>query len=276
MTKEQINGQKTGQSSASPFMKVNQQNPKRKSVSFNAIETIQKQGDSIDKLTSLMNESSSKLDRKDNSTQYKPKIHSGRNRGHGQRQNRYDSRDRSHSRDRGPYNCSRNGRNYQNRNNYVNRNYRPRNGDYQTNNTQNDRPNYRRENFNQNYGQRNRNRSAQVGNMRGLGQGIEVPREIIQQTGIELTKVQVEIEYIGQELLQEKEKRTDQGLDPVPMSVQIGYRSRCYRCNEYDHFAIENTLMIYLEEEQAANLQLLLPEEQTGVLNYSEESDLNL
>ena len=30
MTKEQINGQKTGQSSASPFMKVNQQNPKRK------------------------------------------------------------------------------------------------------------------------------------------------------------------------------------------------------------------------------------------------------
>ena len=66
MTKEQINGQKTGQSSASPFMKVNQQNPKRKSVSFNAIETIQKQGDSIGKLTSLMNELSSKLDRKDN------------------------------------------------------------------------------------------------------------------------------------------------------------------------------------------------------------------
>ena len=30
ITKEQIDGQKTGQSSASPFMKVNQQNPKRK------------------------------------------------------------------------------------------------------------------------------------------------------------------------------------------------------------------------------------------------------
>ena len=67
-------------------MKVNQQNPKRKSVSFNAIETIQKQGDSIDKLTSLMNELSSKLDRNDNSTQYKPRIHPERNRGHGQRQ----------------------------------------------------------------------------------------------------------------------------------------------------------------------------------------------
>ena len=64
------------------------------------IETIQKQGDSIDKLTSLMNESSSKFDRKDNSTKYKPRIHPGRNRGHGQRQNRYGSEDRSYSRER--------------------------------------------------------------------------------------------------------------------------------------------------------------------------------
>ena len=74
-------------------MKINQQNPKKnKSVSFNTIETIQKQGDSIDKLTLLMNELSSELDRKDNTAQYKPRIHQGRNRGHGQRQNRYGSR----------------------------------------------------------------------------------------------------------------------------------------------------------------------------------------
>ena len=60
-------------------MKVNQQNAKKnKSVSFSMMETIQKQGDSIDKLTSLMNELSSKLDRKDNSAQYKPRIHQGR------------------------------------------------------------------------------------------------------------------------------------------------------------------------------------------------------
>ena len=41
-------------------------NPKKssKSVSFSVMETIQKQGDSIDKLTSLMNKLSSKLDRK--------------------------------------------------------------------------------------------------------------------------------------------------------------------------------------------------------------------
>ena len=63
---------------------------------------------------------------------------------------------------------------------------------------------------------------AQVENMRGLGPDIEVPQEIIQQAGTELIKVQVEIENIGPELPQEKEKGKDQGLDPVPMSVQIG------------------------------------------------------
>ena len=56
LTKEQIDGHKSRQSAGSPFMKVNQQNPKRKGVSFNTIETSQKQGYSIDKLTSLMNE----------------------------------------------------------------------------------------------------------------------------------------------------------------------------------------------------------------------------
>ena len=101
LTKKQIDKQKSGQSSASPFMKVNQQNPKKNSkcISFSVIETIQKQGDSIDKLTSLMNELSSRLDRKESMAQYKPEIHQGRNRGHGQRQNRYISRDTSHSRE---------------------------------------------------------------------------------------------------------------------------------------------------------------------------------
>ena len=101
LTKEQIDKQKSGQPSVSPFMKVNQQNPKKssKSVSFSVIETIKKQGDSIDKLTSLMNELSSKLDRKENTAKYKPRIHQGRNRGCGQRQNRYSSRDRSYNRE---------------------------------------------------------------------------------------------------------------------------------------------------------------------------------
>ena len=77
-------GHKSGQANSSPFMKVSQQNSKKKGVTFNAMETIQKQGDSIDKLTSLMNESSSKIDKKGNPPQYKPRIHPGRNRGCGQ------------------------------------------------------------------------------------------------------------------------------------------------------------------------------------------------
>ena len=55
LTKEQIDGHKSGQANSSPFMKVSQQNSKKKGVTFNAMETIQKQGDSIDRLTSLMN-----------------------------------------------------------------------------------------------------------------------------------------------------------------------------------------------------------------------------
>ena len=57
--------------------------------------------------------------------------------------------------------------------------------------------------------------------MIGPGLGIEVPKEIIQYVGIELTKVGVGIEDKGPGLHQEKE-RTDQGLGPVPMLVQIG------------------------------------------------------
>ena len=104
-----------------------------------------------------MNELSIKLERKDNSSQYKPRIYPGRNRGCGQRQNRYSSRERSYSRDRGLYNNS----------------------------------------------------------------------------------------------------------------------SRNRRCNEYDHFARECP-NVMLDEEQIENLQMLLPEEQTEVLNYSKTDDLNL
>ena len=45
LTKEQIDKQKIGQPSVNPFMEVNEQNPKKnKSVSFSAMETIQKTG----------------------------------------------------------------------------------------------------------------------------------------------------------------------------------------------------------------------------------------
>ena len=124
-------------------MKVNQKNPKRsdKNLSFSMMETIQRQGDSIDKLTSLMNELNTKLNRRENTVQYKPKIYQGRNRGCGHRQERYGSRDRSYSRQCGLYNGNRGRRGNKNNSNYSGRNYRPRNsnnGDYQRNNWYND------------------------------------------------------------------------------------------------------------------------------------------
>ena len=101
LTKEQLDKQKTGQSSASPFKKVSQENPKKseKCVTFGGMETIKRHGDSIDKVTSLMNKLDIKLDRRE--AQYRPKIFRGRNRGCGQRQDRYRPRDRSYSREHG-------------------------------------------------------------------------------------------------------------------------------------------------------------------------------
>ena len=58
LTKEKIDKQRTGQSSASPFMKASPGNSKKnskKGVSFDALETIERNRDSIDQLTSLVN-----------------------------------------------------------------------------------------------------------------------------------------------------------------------------------------------------------------------------
>ena len=273
LTKEQIGKQKSGQPSVGPFMKVNQQNPKKnnKSVSFSVMETIQKQGDSIDKLTSLMNELHSKLDRKENTT-YKPRIHQGRNRGPGQRQNRYDSRDRSYSTEQGPYNSGRSRRNHQNSNNYGNRGYRPRNGEYQTN-RYNGRSNYRRESFNQDYGQRNTNRSVS----RECNRSRPRYRSTSRDNSVNRPRNN---QYRSRDRRQRSRTnsrdRRDRSRSRSSSHMSTNRdRSRCYRCNDYDHFTRECP-NIMLDEEQDAVLQLLAQEEQPEALNYSEEWDLNL
>ena len=85
-------------------MKVSKENTKKneKGVSFDALETIDRYSDSMDKLVSLMSKLDMKLDKQE--TQYKPKIYQGRNRGCRQRQDSYRSRNRSYSRDCGQYN----------------------------------------------------------------------------------------------------------------------------------------------------------------------------
>ena len=252
-------------------MKVNQQNPKKssKSVSFSMIQTFQKQGDSIDKLTSLMNEISSKLDRKENTAQYKPRIHQGRNRGCRQRQNRYGSRDRSYSRERGPYTSGRSRRSYQNGNNYGNRSYGPKNGDYQTNKRYNDRSNYRWEGFNQDYGQRNRNRSVS----RECDRSRHRYRSTSRDNSVNRYRNnQSRSRNRGQ---RSRTNSRDRGDRSRSRSINTNRdRSRYYRCNEYDHFTRECP-NVMLDEEQDAVLQLLAQEEQVEALNYTEECDLN-
>ena len=90
MTKEKIDKQKTGQSSATPFMKASQEKLKKneKGVSFGVLETkgtMKRHSDSIAKLTSLVNKLDMKLYRRE--AQYRPTVYQNRDRGCGQRQN---------------------------------------------------------------------------------------------------------------------------------------------------------------------------------------------
>ena len=100
LTKEKIDKQKTGQSSATPFMKASHNKFKKseKGVSFGTLETkdtIDKHSSSIEKLTSLVNKLDMKFDRQE--SQYRPAGYQNRNRGCPQRQSNYEYRNRSYS-----------------------------------------------------------------------------------------------------------------------------------------------------------------------------------
>ena len=83
LTKEKLDRQLTGQTST-PFMKVTindshstQNNPK-KGVTFDAMETLERNSDCIDRLTSLVSDMKMTMDRKQ--SPYKPRIYQGRSR----------------------------------------------------------------------------------------------------------------------------------------------------------------------------------------------------
>ena len=82
LTKEKLHRQLTGQSST-PFMKATSnneshspQNQQKKGVTFDAMETLERNSDCIDRLTSLVSDLKMTMDRK--WPQYKPKIYQGR------------------------------------------------------------------------------------------------------------------------------------------------------------------------------------------------------
>ena len=83
LTKEKLDRQLAGQTST-PFMKATindshstQNNPKR-GVTFDAMETLERNSDCIDRLTSLVSNMKMTMDRKQ--SPYKPRIYQGRSR----------------------------------------------------------------------------------------------------------------------------------------------------------------------------------------------------
>ena len=80
LTKEKIDRQMTRQSST-PFMKLTEK--KRKSVTFNARDTLEKTSENMERMTALMDKMYIKLDQKD--VPYKPQIYQ-RGRGQNRRQ----------------------------------------------------------------------------------------------------------------------------------------------------------------------------------------------
>ena len=147
LTKEKLDRQLTGQSST-PFMKVTSndnhpsQNYHKKGVTFDAMDTLERNSDCIERLTLLVSDRKMTMDRKQ--PPYKPKVHQGRSRNQNSSQRNFIPRNRSHSRgrnqggNRGNYNNR-----YNNRPNYRNR-LRGRWNNHRSGDRSNNQQNYNR------------------------------------------------------------------------------------------------------------------------------------
>ena len=89
------------------------QNHQKKGVTFDAMETLERISDCMDRLMSLVSDLKTSIDRK--RPQYKPKIYQGRSQNQNTGQQNFTPRNRSFSRGR---NQGGNRGNYNNRNNY--------------------------------------------------------------------------------------------------------------------------------------------------------------
>ena len=125
LTKEKLDRQLTGQSSI-PFMKATSnnnhlpQNHPKKGVTFDVMETLERNSDCIERLTLLVSDMKMTTDRKQ--LPYKPKVYQGRSQNQNSGRQNFTPRNRSYSRGR---NQGSNRGNYNNRNNYR-PNYRNR------------------------------------------------------------------------------------------------------------------------------------------------------
>ena len=234
LTKEKLDRQLTGQSST-PFMRASGTdnhsvlNINKRGVTFDAMETLERKSDCIDKLTSLVSAMKMTIDKKQ--SPYKPKIYQGRSRNQNRNRQNFISRDRSfsrgrsQSRNRGNYNYRNNYRpNYRNRSRGRWNNHRSgdRSNNYQTNKRQgNNRPNYG-QNAQQTFQNRGQSRDR-VGNydsdhMRGRSRDRNNDRPV-----------------------QSRQSTLSHGRDGSrprsnPRVSTKHDHVRCYRCREYNHF----------------------------------------
>ena len=115
LTKEKLDRQLTGQSST-PFMMATSndnhspQNHHKKGVTFDAMETLERNSDCIERLTLLVSDMKMTMDRKQ--LQYKPKVYQGKSQNQNSGQQNFIPKNRSHSRGR---NQGGNRGNYNNR-----------------------------------------------------------------------------------------------------------------------------------------------------------------
>ena len=93
--------------------KYSMQTNNKRGATFDAMETLERNSDCIDKLTSLVSDMKMTIDRKQSS--YKPRIYQGRSRNQSRNWQNFTPRNRSFSRGRKE---SRDRRNYNYRNNY--------------------------------------------------------------------------------------------------------------------------------------------------------------
>ena len=236
LTKEKLDRQMTGQSST-PFMRASSNdnhsmlNSNKRGVTFDAVETLERNSNCIDKLTSLVSTMKMTIDKKQ--SPYKPKIYQGKSRNQNRNRQNFPSRDRSfsrgrsQSRNRGNYNYRNNYRpNYRNRSRGRWNNHRSgnRSNNYQTNNRQgNNRPN---DGQNTQWTFRNRSESRdRVGNYSNDHMRGRVDRN-------------------NDRPVQSRQSTLSHGRDGSRSRsnsrVSTNHNCmRCYRCREYDHFASE-------------------------------------
>ena len=283
LTKEQMD-KKSGQATTSSFMQTSESNSKNKNkakknekkVSFSVVEAIERTTDSIERLASLMDKMDTKLDRRED--QYRPRIYQGRGRGCSYRQNNYRARNRSYSRDqyqnnyrgRGNYNRGGN-RNY--RSNYRDSSRSRDRNNYRDGNRYNNRSNYRREDSNQRYGNRNQDHSRS----RERDRDKSSSRESSQSRHCNQSRDQSRNDNRRQSRNNTRDKSESRSRSSSHVSTNRD-RCRCYRCNEYDHFAREcpNDVTNGSSDDMGGSLLRMLHPDQTYALNYADKDDYDM